>query len=102
MEPSIYHLENKEVHMFGDYVAVVWNCEQEKRTLKGEDGIIYRADVPVRNGTPYIDFISLQHDGEEVYEDDDSPVDGGLNAGQALQVAQELELAARYLEAQPQ
>jgi len=101
MEATIYHLPEKEVHMLGDYVGVAWNTKLKKKTLKGEDGLTYTAVVPVRDGEPYIDFLWIRgtdEDGEgEIWEDEDSPVDGGLSAEQALQVSRELALAVEYL-----
>ena len=102
METTIYHLLEKEAHMLGDCVGVVWNTKLKKKTLKGEDGLTYTAVVPVRDGQPYIDFLwiheSEHDDGDgEVWEDEDSPVDGGLNAEEALHVSRELALAVEYL-----
>jgi hypothetical protein len=98
MEPKIYRLHSKEVHMFGDYVGVVWNTEQKKRTIIGEDGLAYSAQVAVRSGEPYIDFVWIRgEDADEPWEDEDSPVEGGLDADSAVQIATELQRAAIYL-----
>ena len=94
---TIYHLDGKEVHMLGDYVGVVWNTTRKKKTIKGEDGLTYEAYAPVRDGIPYIDFLRIRNKNGEVWEDEDSPVDGGLSGQEALQVAQELALAIEYL-----
>ena len=99
MNVTIYHLQEKEVHMLGDYVGVVWNTVRKKKTLRGEDGLTYEAYAPDRNGNPYIDFLWIREaepDGE-IWEDEDSPVDGGLSGEEALQGSQELVLAVEYL-----
>jgi len=103
MEATVYHLPEKEVHMLGDYVGIVWNTKRTKKTLRGEDGLTYTAVVPVRDGQPYIDFLLIRGVDDtdpqesEAWEDEDSPVDGGLDAQQALQVSRELALAVEYL-----
>lgn len=95
---------HREIHMIGDYVAVCWNTKQEKRTIKGEDGLTYDAKVNVRchgpYDRPYIDFVTVLETDEGCYEDDDSPVDGGISANAAEQIAQELIEAAAYLREQ--
>ena len=95
-DPKIHILNGKEVHLFG-HVAVVWNTRTVKKSIKGEDGIIYTADVPVRNGKPYIDFISVREKGKDAWEDDDGSIDGGLNLNHALIVYAELGHAIEYL-----
>jgi len=97
MEATIYHLPEKEVHILGKYVGIVWNTVNKKKTLKDASGFIYVAYVPLRNGNPYIDFLWIREIDGEMFEDENSPVDGGLNAEQALQVSRELALAVEYL-----
>ena len=97
MQATIYHLPEKEVHMLGDYVGVVWNTTRKKKTIRGEDGLTYEAYAPVRSGEPYIEFLDIRTDDADVWEDEDSPVDGGLSGEEALQVSQELAFAVEYL-----
>lgn len=101
MEPKIYILDEKEVHMIGEYVGVVWSVTKKQKTIKGEDGVTYRAEVPVRDGDPYIDFISIREDNypngdTETYEDEDSPVQGGLSVSTAAKIAVEIHEAIQY------
>lgn len=95
---KIYQLSEKEVHMVGDVVGVVWRTETKTKQITGEDGLKYRAEVPVRDGEPYISFFNIREDRDgEFYEHDDSPVDGGISAEYAKKVADELLLAIEYL-----
>jgi len=50
---------------------------------------------------PDIDFVWIREHGEEFYENDDSPVDGGLGRQGALDVAGELLEAVKYMENLP-
>ena len=97
MDIEIYHLAEREVHMIGESVGVVWNTIRKKKTIKGDDGLTYEAYTAVRNGDPYIDFVWIRERDGEVWEDDDSPVDGGLGGEEALKLSQELVLAVEYL-----
>ena len=108
MTVKIYNLDEKEVHMMGDYVGVVWPTEKVKKKLKGDDGLTYTAEISVRKTDaiygdtyPYIDFLDIRedsHEAGEFYEDDDSPVIGGIDVKQAMQIAQELASAIHYIE----
>ena len=102
MEPKIYFLNEREIHLIGDAVAICWNVRFQKCEIIGDDGLVYTANRPMREtgtyGGPYIDFVSIRTDGEgELYVDDDSPVAGGLTADYAEKIAQELLEAAAYL-----
>lgn len=99
MEPKIVILDEKEVHLMGSYVGVVWNVEKKQKTIKGEDGMTYRGEIAVRTGEPYIDFITIREDGEgEPFEDEDSPVQGGLDTKAAAQIITELYDAISYID----
>jgi hypothetical protein len=92
-------LENrgKEAHMMGDCVAVCWNVVPKTKVIT-KDGIDYKAEVYVRTKvSPYIDFINLREDENEVWEDDDSPVDEGLSLEMAEKIHKELGEAIEYL-----
>jgi hypothetical protein len=95
MEPTIYHLDGKEVHMFGDYVAVAWNTRNEERREGGK-----RTITAVRFDDPYICFIWI-HKGQNggIWEDDTCSVAEGLSLVAAEQVARELARAIAYLRA---
>ena len=99
MNPEIVILDEKEVHLMGTYVGVIWNVEKKQKTIKGEDGVTYRGEIAVRTGGPYIDFITIREDGEgEPFEDEDSPVAGGLNTKAAAQIITELYDAISYID----
>lgn len=106
MQPkAIYTLkqENKEAHMIGSYVGVCWNIRKrtEIRTIIGEDGLTYTATAELweRYGDPYIDFLEvLQGEGGKFYEDEDSPVQGGMTVDFARLIASELNSAIVYLQ----
>ena len=99
MNVTPYQFPEKEVHMVGDYVGVVWNTVQQKKTMKDASGLVYTAYAPLRHGEPYIDFVSIRHsrDNDEVREDEDSPVDGGLGLEKSIRLSEELTLAIEYL-----
>lgn len=93
-----YTIDDREIHMVGEYVGVAWNLRYEKRKIKGEDGLTYTADVPLRDSGPYIDFFSIRGEEDDWWVDEDSPVEGGIYANMARSVAAELLVAAEYLE----
>jgi hypothetical protein len=90
---------NKEAHFpdGNDHVAVCWNIRDVTRTIKGEDGLAYKAQVWERKENKfYIDFITFRrHEGLFV-EDEDSPVDGGLSIEFAEKITKELNRAIEY------
>ena len=95
---KIYHLEEKEAHMFGDMVGVVWNTSIEKKRLQDAGGTTYTAEVPVRKGKPYIDFLWIrEEDTDSPYEDEDSPISGGISLKVAAKLSNELNDAISYL-----
>ena len=97
---KIYYLDEKEVHMFGDYVGVVWPTRDVTTKSVDAEGNRVTTTKRVRASSPYIDFLWIRETDGEVYEDDDSPVSGGLALKQAAKVVQELLLAIEYLEVQ--
>ena len=97
----IYYLDEKEVHMMGDYVGVVWNTRDVTTKTIDAQGRHITTTEGVRNGSPpYIDFLRIRDADSDPYEDDDSPVSGGLTLKEAAKIAQELLLAVEYLKAQ--
>lgn len=101
-EPLEIHIlpdDGIEAHLMGGYVAVVWNLEKRESRLAGPDGKMYTRVDYERRGNPYIDFISLRQDSVsgQWYRDEDSPVDGGLAAGEATTIIKELQRALLYL-----
>jgi|SRR3990172_4918823 len=94
MKPTIYFLNEKEVHMFGDYVGVVWNLRIQRQKFKGEDGLIHISESKVR-GKPYIDFIIISQEGNK--DPWEEPYEGGLYLNDAIKVSKELKEAIRYL-----
>ena len=88
---------DKEAHMMGDCVAVCWNVVPKTKVIT-KDGIDYKAEVYERTkAAPYIDFINLREHDEDIWEDEDSPVDGGLSLEQAVKIQEELGKAIEYL-----
>jgi len=103
MEAKIYTLENsnQEAH-FPDgngTVAVCWNIRSATKTIKGADGLSYKAEVWERQkAEPYIDFIGIrEYDKGEFVADEDSPVRGGLSIKAALKISDELIRATQYI-----
>ncbi len=96
----VYYLPEKEVHMVGDYVGVVWNTRDVTTKTVDPQGRRVTTTERVRTGTPYIDFLDIREDDGEPFENDDDPVSGGLTMKQAAKIAQELLLAVEYLKAQ--
>ena len=103
IETKIYKLTNsgKEAHFpaGNQSVAVCWNIHQIDKSLKGEDGLTYKAHVweKHKDSKPYIDFVTVREGEEnEFYESENSPVDGGLSLPYAEGIAQELIRAVEY------
>lgn len=89
----IYKLEEegREIHLpsGNQTVAIVWDLtEREIGTTKEY----------IRSSYPYIDFVSIRGKEGGYYEDEDSPVAGGLSITFARTIALELERACQYLE----
>jgi len=98
IEPRIYFVNEKEVHMVGDSVGVCWNLTEEKKQIKGEDGLTYVAKINIRSGKPYINFVSIVKTGKgNFYEDEDSSVVGGIEVEFAKKIVDELKLAIEYI-----
>jgi hypothetical protein len=90
-----------EAHMMGDSVAVCWNVHRVEKKITGEDGETYRALVWERTKPedPFIDFVRVRGSGDEddpYYEDEDSPVEGGLPLEKAKKIYEELGKAIEY------
>jgi hypothetical protein len=116
MAVKTYFLDNsgKEAHFpeGNNMVAVCWNIHHAEKKIKGEDGLTYKAEVwertkyPGRDNDPYIDFVTVREDDKDerkavglppyFYEDEDSPVDGGLSLKSAESLAAELVRAIAY------
>lgn len=77
-----YNTGERELHVFGT-VCVARNFNREGGRL----------------GKPYIDFVIMrQTTGGNWYEDEDSPVEGGISLTTAKTVLYELEQAIEHLE----
>jgi hypothetical protein len=99
-EVKIYNLTSREVHMMGEYVGVVWHIKSHKEVSQDFlTGTKTTTEKFYKSGKPYIDFLWIRHDdlNDEWYEDEDSPVDGGLSTQQAETIAQELLRAVEYI-----
>lgn len=101
MKPTaIYVFSEREVHMMGDKkygVCVAWNMKNQIKTLKDDQGTVYTASVPARSGEPYIDFTAIRNADGDAFEDEDSPVRGGISPEFALKLAVDLQAAVEYL-----
>ena len=95
-------LPQADVHMVGTEVAVRWKVREEtKKSTEVLDGqpVLVTRTRRVRRGAPYIDFVWLREDRltGEIYEDDDSPAQGGLSPEFATSLARQLDEAVRYI-----
>jgi len=91
---------DKEAHMMGDCVAVCWKVVPKTKVIT-KDGIDYKAEVYERTkAAPYIDFINLREHDEDIWEDEDSPIRGGMNIKLAEKIHKELGEAIEYLKSQ--
>lgn len=99
-EPKIYYLDEKEVHSFGNYVAVVWNTDMVRKLVTDEHGKKIMADVQVRISKPYIAFITVLDYGNDGFREHSDYISGGHSWAQATKVAQELDQAIEYLRVQ--
>ena len=93
---DIYLFDEREVHMFGEYVGVCWNTRIAKE-VKREGDTIHKIEKQIRQGDPYIDFVYVRDNGHGAYEDEDSSVAGGLTFNQAKMLIRELEEATAYM-----
>ena len=102
MDVKVYHLGEREIHMVSDSVAVVWNTRSVRRTIQ-DSGKSYEVTDQVRDKTkPYIDFVWIQEGADgEVWEDKDSPADGGLSIKEAQNLADGLLRAIEYMKSLP-
>ncbi len=99
MIQAIYYLEEREVHMVGDCVGVVWNTKRQKKQSQQANGQPFTIIAPERDGEPYIDFVgTMEDDDEGIYEDDETAITHGMDSETALRVAKELVLAVEYLQ----
>lgn len=91
---------HREVMMMGQYVAVCWPGHYEFEKIDE----CYSTEKWQRSHNKwhpygYIDFVWLREDPDGgFYEDEDSPVEGGLDPDVARQIAAELIKAADYIE----
>jgi hypothetical protein len=100
MEITKYLLPEKEVHMVGQYVAVCWNRRTRSEVIEDPvTDVTMTTETRYRDGKPYIDFMDIRLDrvSGELYEDEDSPVQGGLSAEFAEEIARDLVRAVEYL-----
>lgn len=98
-EVKVYGLDDQEIHMMGDYVAVCWNLEVKINKVKSFiGGTPYEIEVRGRCGDPYLAFLDIREDRDGSYKDDDSPVEGGFSPEEAEQIANELQRALAYME----
>jgi hypothetical protein len=82
-------------------VAVCWNIKKTKKTLRGEDGLTYKADVweRIKKSGPYLCFMSIrEYEKGGFVRDEDSPVEGGMSYEQAENIIKELAWALKYVE----
>ncbi len=105
MEPKWYYLEQsqREVGMFGAYVAVCWNTKELRQEMQDEQGQSYIKTTRIHDGLPYITFMKIRTN--EATGKSYSPLHGavemkGLNLKAAQQVLQELSAAVHWLEEQ--
>ncbi len=101
MEAKIMTLERscREAHFpaGNEIVAVCWSCDIEEKKII-QDGVSYKADVYVKKRESYIDFIGLREDHNgEVYEREETPVDGGMRVDFAEKIMNELNIAIEYI-----
>jgi hypothetical protein len=103
MSARILILSNtgREVHFpdGNNAVAVCWNTKTVTKSIKGADGLTYKAEVRERTKTePYIDFVSVrEYAKDDFVEDEDSTVAGGISVKYAESLAQELIKAVAYI-----
>lgn len=100
-EQTVITQLEREVLMMGDYVGVCWNGRYVKKSLPSLP--MHRSTIREwqrASSKPYIDFVWLREDPDgDPYEDEDSPVAGGIDVDVARQTANELIKAAEYIEA---
>jgi hypothetical protein len=100
MKPVKIVQTHREVHMMGDSVAVCWNTKDKQTTEIKDGGWTRTINEIIRTSEPYIDFVWMREMDGMWYEDDDSPVAGGLSLRTAKAVRDELSLAIEYLKEQ--
>jgi hypothetical protein len=99
-EPIFIKDRERFVLPMGDYVVIAWNTKHEETTtICGECGTRHTSyDNWTKYGEPYIDFAWIDEFAGEYYEDEHSPVNGGIEIDEARQIVEELTMAIEYLE----
>lgn len=92
---------NQEAHFpeGNTSVAVCWNIKEVQKSIKGKDGLTYKAETWEREekSGPYVCFMSVrEYKKGEFVSAEDSPVDGGMSIKQAQYIAEELAKALKY------
>jgi hypothetical protein len=84
--------------MVGEYTAICWRTKIVA-VHKMVDGIWMTGESMERIGDPFITFVDIRHDKQtdEDYEDEDSPLMGGISAEFAQQIIKELTDAVEYM-----
>jgi len=99
-EVRIYRTADREIHrrLGSPDVAVCWNLAKHS-TLEQRDGMEIHTTRYTRHGAPYIAFVWLRRNPDDGswYEDEDSPVHGGLSLEEATRLREELAWAITYL-----
>lgn len=89
------------LHLFEDCVAVAWNTREQKEKSV-VDGKTITKTWREPTGLPYIDFVSVRNwnddEEERIWEDEDSPVEGGMSLSYAKHIYRVLGIAIEYLE----
>ncbi len=107
IQPKAVHIiDDQELHMMGNDVAVVWQLTHTTRQItKVEDGVTWTANkkTTIRAIHPTISFVWVRLDpnNKEVYLDDDGTSrGGGMTADQAESLAGQLMQAVYYVRQQ--
>lgn len=97
--PAIHFINGREIHLFHGYVAVCWNINEKETRTRKSPGEVILTTTRTRIDRPYIDFLTIRTGrvSQELYVDEDSPIDGGLNADEAQQLVVALQEAIAHL-----
>lgn len=101
IQPVIWQFaeDEKEIHMMGDFVGVVWALRERSYLVNPNDPQNKSMYTKVeRVGKPYISFPVIRDDYDPPFLDEDKSIAGGLSKEQSAQVARELLMAVEYLE----
>ncbi len=93
-----YELGEKDVHMCGNHVAVVWDITKAERSGSEDKQNHENEKIRIRTGKPYIAFTTIRKTSAGKFEEDSAaPVKGTASLEIACEIMQDLWDAIAHL-----